>query len=220
MGGAIIVSRGKQGRESIAIYQCAYHKQRGPEVCKNTLRRPLATVNEQVIEWIRGALTPELVFRVVADLGEQHRRRTVEAWDELVALERESNELRREIDRPVNALALTDEKPDAMVHGIAERQSRLRDSTRRSPRSEPRRRPWTTCSRESPGRPSRPSADSTRPSRPTPDQARELVAALFEKITFTPVRPAEGPRYQLEGVAEIGRLLALDDGAKYASLRG
>jgi hypothetical protein len=31
------------------------------------------------------------------------------------------------------------------------------------------------------------------------------------------VQTKEGPRYQLEGVAELGRLLALDDGAKWAS---
>jgi hypothetical protein len=40
-----------------------------------------------------------------------------------------------------------------------------------------------------------------------PDQAREVVAALFDKIVFTPVPTPDGPRYELEGVAEVGRLL-------------
>jgi hypothetical protein len=53
-----------------------------------------------------------------------------------------------------------------------------------------------------------------------PDQAREVVATLFDKIVFTPVTTPDGPRYQLEGVAEIGRLLALDSGAKWASPGG
>jgi len=53
-----------------------------------------------------------------------------------------------------------------------------------------------------------------------PDQAREVVAALFDKIVFTPVSTPDGPRYELEGVAEIGRLLTLDSGAKWASPEG
>lgn len=53
-----------------------------------------------------------------------------------------------------------------------------------------------------------------------PHQAREVVASLFDKVTFTPVETPDGPRYQIEGVAEIGRLLALDSGAKGASPGG
>jgi hypothetical protein len=53
-----------------------------------------------------------------------------------------------------------------------------------------------------------------------PDEAREVVAALFDKIVFTPVTTPNGPRYQLEGVAEIGRLLTLDSRAKWASPGG
>jgi len=32
-----------------------------------------------------------------------------------------------------------------------------------------------------------------------PDQAREVVASLFDKIVFTPVATPDGPRYELEG---------------------
>jgi hypothetical protein len=56
--------------------------------------------------------------------------------------------------------------------------------------------------------------------RAHPDQAHEVVASLFDRVVFTPVQTKEGPRYQLEGVAELGRLLALDDGAKWASPGG
>jgi hypothetical protein len=53
-----------------------------------------------------------------------------------------------------------------------------------------------------------------------PDQARDVVVALFDKIVFTPVSTPNGPRYELEGVAEIGRLLTLDSDAKWASAEG
>ena len=40
------------------------------------------------------------------------------------------------------------------------------------------------------------------------------------RLIFTPVSTPDGPRYELEGVAEIGRLLTLDSGAKWASPEG
>ena len=39
-------------------------------------------------------------------------------------------------------------------------------------------------------------------------------------LIFDRGKAGDGPRYELEGVAEIGRLLTLDSGAKWASLRG
>jgi hypothetical protein len=44
------------------------------------------------------------------------------------------------------------------------------------------------------------------------------LSPTTRQVVFTPVATPDGPRYELEGVAEIGRLLALDDGAKWASL--
>ena len=94
---------------------------------RHTLRRPLANVNEEVVAQIQAALTPELVFRVVADLRAQHHQQAGEGEKQIGALERDATKIRREIDRLVGALAVTDDKPDAIVNGIADRQARLRD---------------------------------------------------------------------------------------------
>jgi hypothetical protein len=132
---------------------------------------------------------------------------------EIATLQREAGKTRREIDRLVTALTLTDDKPDAIVKGIAERQARLRDLDAK-----------ITAAKTAPQvvedtfiRIVDASLDAIRRFQETmrahPDQARELVASLFDRVVFTPVQTNEGPRYQLEGVAELGRLLALDDGA-------
>jgi hypothetical protein len=47
-----------------------------------------------------------------------------------------------------------------------------------------------------------------------PDGALETLATLFDKVVVTPVTTSDGRRYQLEGVADIGRRLALDSDAK------
>jgi hypothetical protein len=69
----MIVTNGRQEKTSIRVYQCAYHKQRGPEVCDNSLRRPLTRVNERVLGWLKSYMTPEFVFRLVADLRAERR---------------------------------------------------------------------------------------------------------------------------------------------------
>jgi hypothetical protein len=49
---------------------------------------------------------------------------------------------------------------------------------------------------------------------------KEVVASVFEKITFTPVKSTDGPRCLLEGLGNLGPLLGLDDDAKRASPGG
>jgi septal ring factor EnvC (AmiA/AmiB activator) len=170
-------------------------------VCTHTLRRPLANVNEQVIAWIQAALTPELVFRVVADLRAQHRQ---QGEKRIAALERDATKIRREIDRLVGALAVTDDKPDAIVNGIAERQARLRDLDAKISAA----KAAAQVVEDTLARIVEASLDAIRRFHETvkahPDQARDVVAALFDKIVFTPVSTPDGLRYELEGVAEIG----------------
>ncbi len=57
----------------------------------------------------------------------QHVQNAGKGEKEVAAQERQAAKTRREIDRLVDALALSDDKPDAIVKGIAERQGRLRD---------------------------------------------------------------------------------------------
>ena len=54
-------------------------------------------------------------------------------------------------------------------------------------------------------------ADMRRTFDHQPEKARELIGALFDgKIIFRPKETSEGPRFELEGIAAPGRLLAVE----------
>jgi hypothetical protein len=54
-----------------------------------------------------------------------------------------------------------------------------------------------------------------------PEKARELVGTLFNgKIIFRPKETSEGPRFELEGIAAPGRLLAVEGLAQVGVLKG
>ena len=52
------------------------------------------------------------------------------------------------------------------------------------------------------------------------DDRRVALNLVFDKITFTPEKTLDGPRYRLDGSGDLGRLLGLDDDAKGASPAG
>ena len=110
-----------------------------------------------------------------------------EGEKQIAALERDATKIRREIDRLVGALAVTDDKPNVIVNGIAERQARLRDLDAKiiADKAAPQVVEDTLT------RIVDASLDAIRRFqeivRAHPDQAREVVAALFDKIVFTPV---------------------------------
>ena len=55
-----------------------------------------------------------------------------------------------------------------------------------------------------------------------PREARAVLSTIFDgKITFTPIEMPEGKRFQVEGSASTGRLLAVEAGvSKRASPAG
>ena len=127
-GGPMIVNSGKDGTRPIHVYQCGWAKQRGPEVCRNTLRRPLTSVHEAVIRWLTTeVLTPSFVFQVVGELRAEHQPTDPDSSRHVSELEREAQKIRREMDRLVSALAALDDKPDILIKRIAERQAALKE---------------------------------------------------------------------------------------------
>jgi septal ring factor EnvC (AmiA/AmiB activator) len=163
---------------------------------------------------------PELVFRLVADLRAQHRQQAHTGEKEIAAQEREAAKIRREVDRLVNALALTDEKPDAIVGSISVRQARLRELENQiaGAKAAPKAVEEALTSLVENAYAAIKRFNETIANNP--NQAREVVAAAFDKITFTPEKTPDGPRYRLEGTGNLGRLLGLDDDAKWASPAG
>jgi len=217
----------RQGNAKIVVYSCKYHKERGETVCASKLRRPAATTDAVVIDWIRAHLTEELALRLVCELRDEWQAEAKDAQSQTTRLKKDTEKLRREIERLVNALATTDARPDALVSGIAERQERLReiDGQLRAAEAAP------AFMEHHLDRIARRARETIEDMQTTfenqPEKARELVGTLFDgKIIFRPIETSDGPRFELEGLAAPGRLLAVEGLAeqagvpKRASLRG
>jgi hypothetical protein len=220
-GGPMAVLNGKQGNETVVSYSCKYHKERGDSVCASKLRRPVSTTNDRVIEWVEAHITEELALRLICELRDEWQAEAKDAQSQTALLKKEAEKLRRETDRLVNALARTDDRPDALVKAIAERQERLReiDGQLRAAEAAPKfiehhldrifRRAQATIQ------------DMRKTFDHQPEKARELVGTLFDgKITFRPKETSEGLRFELEGRAAPGRLLAVEGLAQAGVLKG
>jgi len=124
--------------------------------------------------------------------------------------EKEVAKLRREIDRLVTALASTDDKPDAIVEGIASRQARVRELEAQ-----------VAVAKLAPaamdaelGKIEQAALEAVERLRVTlevnPQEGRAVLAALFDRLDFTPVATPDGPRFRIEGTAKTGRLLGIE----------
>ena len=137
-----------------------------------------------------------------------------DSQSKLAVLKEEAAKLGREVDRLVNALAKTDGKPDAIVKGIADRQGRLRDvdGQLRAAEAAPA---FIEHHLDRIARRARAAIENMRKTfEHQPEQARELVGVLFDgKIVFRPIDTPGGPRFELEGLAAPGRLLAVEGAA-------
>ncbi len=149
----------------------------------------------------------------VAQLAELRRQaESRDAQSKTGSLKKEADKIRREIDRLVNALARTDEKPDSLVKAIADRQERLRDvdGQLRAAETTP------ALMEHYLDRIARRAREAIEDIRGTfehqPEKTRELVGTLFGgRIMFRPMITSDGPRFELEAPAAPGRLLAVED---------
>ena len=211
-GGPIAVLNGKQGNKPIRVYSCKYHKERGETVCASKLRRPVTTTDEVVFDWVKAHINEELALTLVAQLRDEWQAEAKDSESRVALLKKEALKLGREVDRLVNALAMTDDRPDALVKAIADRQERLReiDGQVRAAEAAP------VFIEHALDRVARRAKDAIENMRKTlghqAEQARELVATLFDgKIVFTPFKTPAGPRFLLEGTALPGRLFGVED---------
>jgi site-specific DNA recombinase len=91
-GGPLTVTNGKSSHESIKVYSCAYNRDRGKSVRTNTLRRPVDAVNQAVADWIwDNALSEDLVFEVIATVGERLSVRANVTSSEIPKLEKDAD---------------------------------------------------------------------------------------------------------------------------------
>lgn len=222
-GGPIKVSNGRHGKNTIKVYSCAYHKERGPEVCPSTVRRPVEKVNAMMIDQLkRTFFTEELVVVALQEARRRLEERHTATTTDLPQLEDEARSLRVEIDRLVTAVASTSDKPEPLVKAIAERQERLNDIQTRLRTAKAAPGAINLELRRMEAEAKRRIADLVDVFDRNPDEARETLRELFpDKLTFTAVQTPEGARFQVEGEAVIGRFFAVEGGfPNMASLPG
>jgi DNA invertase Pin-like site-specific DNA recombinase len=221
-GGPIKVTNSKSNQNIIKVYTCAYNKERGVEVCPTTLRRPVDVVNGSLIEWLRlNVLSEELVVLALREARRRLEERHEATTTDLPNLEREGRGLRTEIDRLVAAVATSDDKPEPLVKAIGERQDRLNDieARLRAVQAAPKAIDLELRRMEAEAKKRIDHLEEVF--ERNPDEAREALSELFpSKLTFTQIVTANGPRFQIEGEAVIGRLLAVEGFPNVASPTG
>ncbi len=131
-GGLIHVALQKRGRANVAAYACSRRKNQGPHACKNSLRRPVESVDAAVIEWIRkNVLNEELIASTIDELRNRLALRTETTASELPEIEMQVGTVMVELERLSNALLGANEKPEIVMRMIAEREQRLVELNRR-----------------------------------------------------------------------------------------
>lgn len=102
----------KSGRVSVPAYVCAWRRDRGPEVCDARWKRPTASLDALVLDWIaRDVLSPE----VVADVAAEARRLAAEvapASSDLDTLRTEERALASTVARLTLALETAPDVPE------------------------------------------------------------------------------------------------------------
>ncbi len=213
-GGPLTVTNSKSSYESIKVYSCAYNRDRGKSVCTNTLRRPVDAVNQAVAEWIsENILSEDLVVEVIAMVRDRLSARAKVTSSDVPKLEKDADRLRKEIDRLVAALASVDQKPDAIVRGIADRQEQLAalETRIRAAKTAPETVGVQLDQLEEEARKRIQSLQSLLDRNP--DKGREVIRAVFEEpLKVTPIETAEGKRFWIEGSASIRQMLTTDRG--------
>ena len=213
-GGPLSVTNGKSSYQSVKVYACSYSRDRGKTVCSNTLRRPVSAVNQAVIDWITSnVLSEELVLDVLKQLRHRLAERAKMTTSDVPELEKDAATLRAEIDRLVSALASSDQKPEAIVRAIADRQDRLSalDARLRASKAAPEAIQLELRRMEVEAK-KRLGELQTMLTR-NPEEARKVISTLFESpLTVTTIETADGKRFWIEGSAVIGPMLAADAG--------
>lgn len=221
-GGPIKANNGRVSYETVKVYACAWHRDRGSAVCANGLRRPVEAVDRAMTEWLHGnVLREEVIAEALRELRRRLAERAKTTGSEVPELEAQVRAVKAEIDRLGEALLASDEKPASVMKMIAEREKRLSSLEARlaAIRTAPSvldvevRRIEKEAHRR---------LDTLREllSR-NPDEARKALSSLLKSpLRFTPVEVPEGKRYRIEGEVGIEVILQVEGSAARCTTDG
>ncbi len=210
-GGPISVDQKRHGNEPVKVYICSWHKDRGSAVCANSLRRPVREVDRGMIDWLeQHILREEYVVEALKEVRRRLKERSKNVGPEIKALEQERRKLKKEIEKPVMALTMTDKRPAPVIEAIDARSKRV---TTIESRLEAAKVAPSTIDLET----RRLEKDATarleqlrRLLRGDSAKARNVVEALVEpgSLTMTPENDKGHRRYLVQGLVSPGTLLA------------
>jgi site-specific DNA recombinase len=126
-GGPMHVAQGKQGKRIIKTYACLWHRDRGPAVCDNNVRRPMEAIDAVVLGWIRESiLTEEFIARALVEVRRRLAAKSKDAGTEIATVQAQVERLDREIKRLVAVASSVDEADQP-----AELAEKIESSTKR-----------------------------------------------------------------------------------------
>ena len=208
-GGPLTVLNGRDGTRPIKVYSCAYHTDRGDTVCDETLRRPVEAIDATVVTWVTtNVLKEEIIDEALKEVERRLRERSKSASSELGGLEREAAELREELGRLGVAVTKSKTKVDALVQLMDERQERLRvvEGRLRAAKAAPEAISLEVHRLRREARERIQGVRETLTRNPT--EGRRVVEAVFEgPLKATRIQTPDGPRFQIEGTASVGKML-------------
>jgi site-specific DNA recombinase len=215
-GGPMCVSNRRQNKESIKVYSCAYHRERGNSVCTNTVARPVETVDSLVTSYLkRNMLTEDIIIDALKVLRRRLDSRKQVDDSEIPRLEDEIRKREAEITTFMNAMLEAGSQPSAIVEKIASIEaqvSRMKahlESLKTAPSvldMEVRRMEKEALMRL---------RDLQALMHRNPNEARKVMETVLDgPLQFKPIQTKKGPRYEIRGPLAFGELLGVD-GVQY-----
>jgi DNA invertase Pin-like site-specific DNA recombinase len=205
-GGPIHATNGKQGKKTIKVYACNYHRNRGETVCTNSFRRPVEGIDDAVIEWVEQNLFREqVILEAIAEVRCRLSSKDGRAEGEILELEGQVRKLGKEIANLTNALATSDVMPPSIVQAIADRENQLLAGKTRleALRDAPEILEGHLSNVEDEAR--RRLADLRGLIKANPDEGRRVLETILDgPLTFTPMNEADGSRRYLVTGKAIG----------------
>ena len=211
-GGPISVEQVNFGPRIAKVYACSYNRKRGKSVCKNSIRRPVAEIDDVVIDWFRKHVLQEaFIVEAIRGLRRRLDARKDTMGPDLTKLETEAKKLEREMGNLAEAIASMGHS-EALTDKLAEREARLTriqaemEATRIAPdviNLETRRMEHEARER----------IDQFREMLSlNPKQARAVIDELMEEpLQFEPFRDERGPGYRISGEVKPDTLCTIVD---------
>ncbi len=208
--GSIQVKHAKHGSALTKLYICGRHNDRGTSVCSNSLRRPVTEVDSAVIEWIQSnVLNEERITEIFREVRRRVAERAKTSNGDLPRLEAEAVELRDQLSRLTDAIAMGGGELPSLVTSIKDRQERLTTLLTRITQSKAAPSGILTEVKRLEREAKKRLADLQGTFERNPQEARRLMEALLKgKLTFTPTERPAGRRYRVEGKLTLGGVLS------------